>query len=354
MRLCVLFEDPDDVPPAKGGPVHSFGYENWHRDKRPRLLYFGKYRHPNGNLHIGGLNLNYIPPRELKIIQSKLPEIYEGGGSLKDHYDRANAAIPWAMQRRWYNSQTDKDYSYQTYLKKDIHSVTKDTLQFIDPAEIDDQADAADAKHPAFGSPKDRADSVASKAGAGAAKAAAASREKDAIEVPPQPQPPGTQPDEPPKPTEVPTPAEPDDLPTAPGAPEAPEGAPEAEKVPEGPEAEAPAPEAPGAPEGAPEAQAGKVDYDAMMSAMNALGGGQQPRAMTTPGASPFKPGRAMQQRQRARATKAHTTSGGTTIQARPTSRQRENMGFGTRFVDWLKKKVGGASSWLASKFKRD
>lgn len=155
MKLFSLIEA------AAGYPLHSYGYENFHTDKRPKVLYLGKWRHPKTkNMLIGGINLNKLNPKELAIIQNKLPEIYpssfksslfsiagmKGIGSLKDNYDRLKRVAPWIITSR----------RYQTWDKKYIHSITTDTLKYIDPNEIEDKADAIDKKEPAYADAESR------------------------------------------------------------------------------------------------------------------------------------------------------------------------------------------------------
>lgn len=166
VKLFLLTEAPK---PKKDGPIHKFGYENWHTDKRPRILYLGKWRHPKTkNMLIGGINLNKLNAKELATIQSKLSQIYppnyrssfytiagmKGIGSLKANYDRLKSVAPWIIESR----------RYQTWDKKYVHSVTTDTLEFIDPNEIDDQADEIDAKHPAYAEPRSKEQDLGSDA----------------------------------------------------------------------------------------------------------------------------------------------------------------------------------------------
>lgn len=166
MKLFFLTEAPK---PKKDGPIHKFGYENWHTDKRPRILYLGKWRHPKTkNMLIGGINLNKLNAKELATIQSKLSQIYppnyrssfytiagmKGIGSLKANYDRLKSVAPWIIESR----------RYQTWDKKYVHSVTTDTLEFIDPDEIEDKADEIDAKHPAYVDPDSKEKDLSSDA----------------------------------------------------------------------------------------------------------------------------------------------------------------------------------------------
>lgn len=159
MKLFSLTEAPRTKFRPKDGPVHSFGYENWHTDKRPKVLYLGKWRHPTTkNMLIGGINLNKLNSKELAIIQSALPEIYppdftssffttagmKGVGSLKANYDRLKSIAPWIVSSG----------RYQTWDKKYVNSITVDTLKFIDPDEIENTADAIDKKHPAYAEPE--------------------------------------------------------------------------------------------------------------------------------------------------------------------------------------------------------
>lgn len=160
MKLFSLTEAPKRRPLKKDGPVHAFGYDNWHTDKRPKILYLGKWRHPTTkNMLVGGINLNKLNAKELAIIQNKLPEIYpsdfdtsffttagmKGIGSLKANYDRLKAIAPWIIDSR----------RYQTWDKKYIHSITVDTLKFIPIDAIDSTADKTDEKHPAYAEPEE-------------------------------------------------------------------------------------------------------------------------------------------------------------------------------------------------------
>lgn len=164
VKLISLTEAPRSKfkpPITKDGHVRKFEYENWHTDKRPRVLYLGKWRHPRtNNMLIGGINLNKLNPKELAVIRSKLSEIYppdfnfkgssasswspKGVGSLKKNYDRLKAVAPWVITTR----------RYQTWDKKYIHSLTVDTLKFIDPSAIDNTADEIDSKSPAYADPQ--------------------------------------------------------------------------------------------------------------------------------------------------------------------------------------------------------
>jgi hypothetical protein len=325
-----LWNAVDEKPPEKGGPVHIFGYENWHTDKRPRVLYLGKWRHPNTkNILIGGINLNKLNKKELATIQSLLPQIYDGGGSLKDHYDRLERVAPWVVASR----------RYQTWDKKYINSITVDTLHFVSPTKVDKTADDADKKHPAYRDPDDAKADLKSKAGGSAAKAATTARAKNAPEMPREPEPkikkkadkplmPPTKPVPPPERPEEP----PEDFPPPPsddtglGMPPPPGGAPAAAP---------PKPAAKGTPKGPPPLPTTQSKAE----------------VPPVPSSPPFKVSSAQKDIANLKDRKLTTTAGGTTVKkkASPGDARR---GAITRPSPAAPKAGKKADSSSASKFK--
>ncbi len=327
-----LWSALSDKPPEKGGPVHIFGYDNWHTDKRPRVLYLGKWRHPNTkNILIGGINLNKLNKKELATIQSLLPQIYEGGGSLKDHYDRMNRVAPWVVATR----------RYQTWDKKYINSITVDTLRFVSPNKVDQTADDADKKHPAYVEPDQLKADLKAKAGGSTARASATTRSKDSNETPPTPTPKGVKKD-PPK-------VEPEPATKIKPSQERPEEPPEDFPPPEPTGGQKPSPKGP-----APKTSPAATKAPAKPPKIPPLPTTQSKvKVPPVPSSPPFKVSSAQKDIGRVKDKKMTTTAGGTTIPKKTSSLQKDvQKGTLTRPSPAAQKADKKADSSSASMFK--
>lgn len=71
-----------------------FNYANATQDQTPDVLVLGNYTHPStGNELVGGINLNYLEPHDLKQLQRATPEIMRGG-DLQQRYRIGKQVLP--------------------------------------------------------------------------------------------------------------------------------------------------------------------------------------------------------------------------------------------------------------------
>jgi hypothetical protein len=118
MKLSVLSEGY--------GSVVNFKYDNWQHDPKPKVLLLGRYRDPGTrNINIGGINLNYLQPDQVAKLRKILPDILKPR-DLKSRYWRGKALLPEVF-----------DEYYRTYDQDYVGSVTRDTLKFMKPSELE-------------------------------------------------------------------------------------------------------------------------------------------------------------------------------------------------------------------------
>lgn len=328
----------------RAAPVHQYDYANWHTDERPRVLYLGKWRHPNTkNMLVGGINLNKLNASQTNKVRAVLPDIYGGGGSLKDHFDRMNAALPWVVPSRL----------YQTWDKKYVSNLTKDLLNWVTPDDLDQIDPTPPSAPPPDTDRQATDDDLRDRAGATDGPEDATARAKDAKALGhPKPEPIDTRPQAPLEPTEEP--------PTDTDA----DGLPDEEPTPleEPGDLEVPGQEEP---EGEPPMEEPPADFATRFrSAWDSMQGQETPTApVPEPEAPPAVPeigaldlSQADRDRARADQRRMTTTSGGATI-TQPSANQRRRRtggGWASKFLNWAKRAAGGASSKLATLFRDD
>lgn len=119
MRLSVITEGY--------GSVVNFKYDNAQHDAKPRVLLLGRWRNPNTrNILVAGINLNYLDDAQVAELRQVLPEILKPR-NLKSRYWRGKSLLPDVFS----------EY-YRTYDQDYIGSVTRDTLKFFKPDELDE------------------------------------------------------------------------------------------------------------------------------------------------------------------------------------------------------------------------
>lgn len=100
------------------GPRWKFGYNGVEvTDFHPDILLLGAYKHPNtGNNLVGGINLNYVSPKQRDAIARALPQIMKQN-NLKGRYWAGRQLVPDVFNNY-----------YRTYNSRFIHGVQKDVL----------------------------------------------------------------------------------------------------------------------------------------------------------------------------------------------------------------------------------
>jgi len=117
MRFKLMFEGY--------GRTQEFKYSHFKRDNKPRVLKLGTWLHPKTrNLLVGGVNLNYLAPRDIEELRYYLPEILRTR-NLRDRY--------WAGRRLLPNIFLN---AYRTYRADRIGIITPGTLKTMTPKEL--------------------------------------------------------------------------------------------------------------------------------------------------------------------------------------------------------------------------
>lgn len=108
------------------GSVVNFKYDNAQHDTKPRVLLLGRWRNPNTrNILVAGINLNYLDDDQVSELRKVLPEILKPR-NLKSRYWRGKSLLPDIFS----------EY-YRTYDQDYLGAVTRDTLKFFKPDELD-------------------------------------------------------------------------------------------------------------------------------------------------------------------------------------------------------------------------
>ena len=71
-------------------PTWAFDYQRYRNDPSPKILVLGTYAHPvTGNNLVGGINLNYLSPRQKLQLRKQLPNLM----TAKNLYDRYHLGL---------------------------------------------------------------------------------------------------------------------------------------------------------------------------------------------------------------------------------------------------------------------
>ena len=103
-----------------GAPRMQFQYDRGRSDTPPDVLVLGDYTFNNGTDVIGGINLHYLTPDQIKQLRKLLPRIM-GGRDLQDRYWNGRRLLPDV-----FNSY------YRTYNTNYIRAVQPDELETWD------------------------------------------------------------------------------------------------------------------------------------------------------------------------------------------------------------------------------
>lgn len=116
------------IPLQEGyGRLYEIDYLNAEHDSHPKVLFLGKWRHPNTrNELIAGINLNELNQQELILLRRNLADILKNR-NLKNRYWAGRELLPDVFNK-----------AYRTYDARYVGSVTKGTLKFIRPTDDDE------------------------------------------------------------------------------------------------------------------------------------------------------------------------------------------------------------------------
>lgn len=98
-------------------PTWSFDYQKYRNDPSPKILLLGSYRHPvTGNDLIGGINLNYLSPRQKLKLKKELPRLLQAK-NLYARYHLGLSLLPDVF-----------DAFYRTYNPSYIRGIRQDVI----------------------------------------------------------------------------------------------------------------------------------------------------------------------------------------------------------------------------------
>jgi len=129
-RLKQLFESSDLLMEAGYAKVLDLKYDDFENDPNPRVLYLGKFKHPEtGNNLIGGINLNYLSDEEIENLRKNLKTIIRSGKRLKDRWAMGHQLLPDIFPGAGYQKGAG---AYRTYKSDMAHIKSTGTITPLD------------------------------------------------------------------------------------------------------------------------------------------------------------------------------------------------------------------------------